>query len=142
MNDIDVAKNELKKCSKGEGYISAVCLVVLNYIENLEKSIKEKQTHLENLQKVNEELEKRIAIMSEGGWHFSGTPEIPEDEIYSYVLVWTGDKTVFPLVYHRRCVRGKDVFRYEWLNGDKYGAGKIKAWQYVPKPPKAGEAEC
>ena len=62
MNDIDVAKNELKKCSKGEGYISAVCLVVLNYIENLEKSIEEKQKHLENLQKVNEKLEERIAI--------------------------------------------------------------------------------
>ena len=100
------------------------------------------ETHelLKAVDKLIEEQEERIAIMEEGGWHFSGTPELPGDALYVYVIVWTGYGRTYPLVYCKRNVRGKYVFRYEWINGDIYRGGEITAWKYFPEPPKDGEA--
>ena len=157
MNDIDVAKNELKKRSQGGGYFSAVCLVVLNYIENLEKSIEEKQRHLENLQKVNEELEERIAIMSEADndWHFFNfRPMTDEEKVFFDLADYEGEDAQML----ENCPPdgeevilwtpwGMSIDTYHWdIDGAYFDEHeeieKGWAWKYLPKqpePPKEGD---
>lgn len=58
--DIKVIKTELRKRSQGDNFFGDVCHSAIGYIKSLESAITEKQKHLENLQKVNEELEERL----------------------------------------------------------------------------------
>lgn len=85
-----------------------------------------------------EDLEKKVEDQEE--WHFSGKPEIPEGSIWVIVIV-CADNQIYPLKYRRVTVRGKEQYRYEWMFGNIYGNDdRIKAWRYLPKPPKEGEA--
>lgn len=140
MADIEVAKNELKKRSQGVGYFSAVCLVVLKYIENLEKSIEEKQKHLENLEKVNEELEERIDIMSEGGW-IPVEKRLPDKDDprgclvvvhYDDPFVGEGDTVYSEIV-------GYSADSGDWVTIEGIALfDEVTHWQYAPEPPKEG----
>lgn len=96
----------------------------------------------ENAINMLNEQEKLAAIMSGGseGWHFSGKPEIPKGGIGVTVIVCADDQ-VYPLKYRKVTIRGKEQCRYEWMFGNIYGRDDtIKAWRYLPQPPKEGEA--
>lgn len=125
-------------------------------IEGLEDRIAEKQKHLENLQKVNEDLEERIAIMSKGGWcpdwhFFTFRPATDEEKEY-YGMEDYDDATML-----ENCPDdgeevilltpwGMSIDTYHWdIDGSYFDEHddieKGWAWTATPKPPKKGEAE-
>lgn len=114
-------------------------------IEQQENDIKEKQKHLENLQKVNEDMEERIAIMTEYGLWIpveERLPEIKEGNEYfgTRCIVCNEYKQVFPLRYCLHNVRGREVHR--WIYEDlRLYYGEVAYWMPLPEPPKEGEAE-
>ena len=116
----------------------------LQIINDQENMLDEKQKHLENLQKVNEDLEERIAIMEEGtenGWIpvTLGLPETNDSYFGRPIIVCDERQQVFPLRYVRRNIRGKTVERWQEEDGRIYGRMNIIAWQYMPKPLKVGD---
>lgn len=137
MNDIEIVKRELKKRSQGDGFFGEVCHIAIGYIDNLENTIKEKQKHLENLQKVNEELEERIAIMKK-----SSENRLNHHEVACIIADLFSDSCACNF-------NGND----EWLpqhcdfaNTCCPNPGGVACWeQYLKhmdkKPPKVGETE-
>ena len=126
--------------------IDQVMKDALQIITDQETLLDEKQKHLENLQKVNEDLEERIAIMEEGtdnGWipvTLGLLPE-PNDSYFGrHIIVCDERQHVFPLRYVRRNIRGKTVERWQENDGRIYYGANIIAWQYLPEPLKVGEA--
>lgn len=150
MNDIEIVKRELKKRSQGDSFFSEVCHIAIGYIDNLENTIKEKQKHLENLEKVNEELEERIAIMSEGGW-IPVKKQLPEKK--ETVLLADKYEICFGYLTDYEDFRAVD----DCLTEDnrparqKYPCSCYEYWMHLPElpkgwalddePPKDGEAE-
>ena len=88
----------------------------------------EAKKHLENLQKVNEDLEKRIAIMSEGGWHDAEKDQPKETDCYIVRI----DYGVGQMTTMREYVSSEG----KWLKSIEE---KITHWMPMPKPPKEGE---
>lgn len=103
-------------------------------IEGLEDRIAEKQEHLENLQKVNEDLEERIAIMTEGGW-VSVNDAMPDD--YREVWVYTKGHIV-----DFGCHQNDYWLLNSFPSPENDRNVFVTHWQYkmIPKPPKEGEA--
>lgn len=110
-------------------------------LEAAKEVITEQAAEAERLEKEVGALSERVAIMQEGrdGWHFSGTPEIPAARNQVTVIVWTGSGNPYPLIYCKHKVRGKDVYRFEFMNGSICRTLHIKAWRYMPKPPEGVE---
>lgn len=150
-------KKGLECCSTGECKIECPYLGsgdcdknlatdALQIITEQENMLDEKQKHLENLQKVNEDIEERIAIMEEGtdnGWIpvTLGLPETNDSYFGRHIIVCDERKQVFPLRYVRRNIRGKTVERWQEEDGRIYGRNNIIAWQYMPEPLKEGEPD-
>lgn len=87
----------------------------------------EAKKHLENLQKVNEDLEERIAIMEEGGWHpVSERPKKTDDYIVRI------DCGVVQITSMRNYIASLN----KWVGEDR-----ITHWMPLPEPPKEGEQE-
>lgn len=110
-------------------------------LEAAKEAIKDQTAEIERLNGQIEALSERVEIMQEGadGWHFSGTPEIPKGHIGIIVIVWTGSGNPYPLIYCKHKVRGKEVYRFEFMNGSICHTLYIKAWRYMPKPPEGVE---
>lgn len=119
-------------------------------IKKLNKAIEEKQTHLENLQKVNEELEKRIAIMSDDGWHNAQTDPPKKNGRY---FIYDKIRNVYPLEYevdHEPDDRWGFWEEY-WKDGTLEYEGRwttihrdadVLYWMQIPEPPKDSEQEA
>ena len=93
-----------------------------------------------------EDQEERIAIMSEGGWHKTAEekPKLKTDFPFESITVICADKDskherAYPLQWCRRKVRGKIVYRWEYMY-DNICYNEPYYWQYLPEPPKEGEA--
>lgn len=104
-------------------------------IDGLEDRIAEKQKHIENLQKVNEDLEERIAIMSEHGLWTPVEKQLPEEGkfVLVYGELYPNEREGCKVAVSRRI-----DFNY-WI-----GLGrerKVTHWMPTPEPPKEGEAE-
>lgn len=97
----------------------------LQIITEQETMLEEKQKHLENLQKVNEDLEERIAIMSEGGWHDAEKDQPKETDCYIVRI----DYGVGQMTTMREYVSSEG----KWLKSIEE---KITHWMPLPKPPK------
>ena len=153
MNDIEIVKRELKKRSQGQNFFGEVCHIAIGYIDNLENTIKEKQTHLENLQAVNEELEKRIAIMSEGGWN-PVDKKLPTE--YGKYWVYTKSGKIFQTEFRPDEEYKEEPF-YQWgwkepeapegwvsfyFDDGEHYVDEITHWMYCFEPPKEGEQEA
>ena len=107
----------------------------------------EQRKRIENMEKVIEDLEKRIAIISEGGWHKTAEekPKLKTDFPFESITVICADKDskherTYPLKWCRRKVRGNIVYRWEFMY-DNICYNEPYYWQYLPEPPKEGEAE-
>ena len=102
------------------------------------------ETHelLKAVDKLIEEQEERIDIMSEGGWIPIALkpPKADRNKEPSIVsVIATTGRSVFPVYWCGRIIRGKWVERWETSNG-LYWGDEIIAWMPIPKPPKRGEA--
>lgn len=111
-------------------------------IEGLEDRIAEKQEHLENLQKVNEDLEERIAIMTEHGLWISVDERLPDAGKACYVAFYYQDEYAGEgyAVNQGFVALSKDG---EWIYTDgNVFFEEITHWQYanIPEPPKEGDA--
>lgn len=89
---------------------------------------------IETQEKIIEDQEERIAIMTEGGWH-DASKRPPKEGRY---LVWglhefTPDHCDMPNAYWQTRIA-------QWLNITGWDT-KVKYWQELPEPPKEGEAE-
>ena len=101
---------------------------------------------IETQEKIIEDQEERIAIMSEGGWHKTAEekPKLKTDFPFESITVICADKDskherAYPLQWCRRKVRGKIVYRWEYMY-DNICYNEPYYWQYLPEPPKEGEA--
>ena len=129
MDDVKTLKSKLKDISLDYTFDERYTVSdALDYIEQLEKSIEEKKKHLENLQKVNEDLEERIAIMSEGGWHDAEKDPPKETDCYIVRI----DYGVGQMTTMREYISSEG----KWLMSREE---KITHWMPMPKPPKEGE---
>ena len=149
-NNVKYDENGITKAAK------AFIDLLADSLEELETAIEEKQKHLENLQKVNEDLEERVAIMSEGGyvpdWHFfKFRPATDEEKEYykEYGKYNEGDSEELQMLENVPG-DGEEVFLWNGygFTVDTYddgifdGVGEIEegmAWMYLPEPPKEGE---
>lgn len=105
----------------------------LQVITEQETLLDEKQKHLENLQKVNEDLEERIAIMSESGLFPVSKKKPPYDKD---VLLYLKSGEYF--VGHRENHWGQDVYCDGELGG---GYVYPTHWMYLPKKLKEGDQD-
>lgn len=157
-----MATNELIERLRSKRPIDLETLSILleeaaDCIEGLEDRIAEKQKHLENLQKVNEDLEKRIATMSEGGyvpgWHFFKIRPATDEEKESYKVIYgeynEGDAEELQMLENVPG-DGEDVFLWNGygFSVDTYDDGMLEregeieegmAWAYLPEQPKGSE---
>ena len=112
-------------------------------IKKLNKAIEEKQKHLENLQAVNEELEKRIAIMSEGKEWVSVEDHMPDEGRGCFVVIHYDH----PYAGEGDVVYGQ-IIGYssgDWVDDEgEIFMQDVTHWQYanIPEPPKEGEQEA
>ena len=100
---------------------------------------------IDTQERIIEEQEERIAIMSEGGWHKTAEekPKLKTDFPFESITVICADKDnkyerTYPLKWCRRKVRGKIVYRWEYMY-DNICYSEPDYWQYFPEPPKEGE---
>lgn len=102
----------------------------------------DKYTHelLKAVDKLIEEQEERIAIMSEGGWHkiTESTDSLPKETDSVDVWVYGEDENGNPIVF--RAIYSRWHF-YD-VSGRLVKECKITHWMYnkEPEPPKDGEA--
>ena len=99
---------------------------------------------IETQERIIEDQEERIAIMSEGGWIpvEERLPEIKEGKEYfgTECIVCDKWKQVFVLRYCKHIVRGKEIYR--WMRYDmSIYYGEVVYWMPFPEPPKEGGAE-
>ena len=99
------------------------------------------ETHelLKAVDKLIEEQEERIAIMSEGGWHkiTESTESLPKEtnsvDVWAYGEDENGNPIVFRAIYSR--------WHFYDVSGRLVKECKITHWMYnkEPEPPKEGE---
>lgn len=85
----------------------------------------EAKKRIENMEKVNEDLEERIAIMSEGGWHDAEKDSPKETDCYIVRI----DYGIGQMTTMRQYVSSEG----KWLMSIEE---KITHWMPMPKPPK------
>ena len=83
----------------------------------------------EEVLKLIEEQEERIAIMSEGGLWIPVTDRLPQDD--EDVLVWVNG------THRDMAYRDEGV----WYDEEHNHLKNITHWMPLPEPPKEGEAE-
>ena len=128
------------QCEEGE--FTIIKSDALEVIENLEKALAEKQQYLENLQKVNEDLEERIAIMQEGGW--IPVSERKPNSCGVYIVArWFIDGCRREILTDACYFDGSNTWHDDTrVNHSRpYLTDKIVAWMSLPEPPKEGVQE-
>lgn len=99
-------------------------------IEQLSVEIEEKQQHLDKLQKDNKDLEERVAIMSNGGWHDAKKDSPKETDCYIVRI----DYGVGQMTTMREYINSEG----KWLKSIEE---KITHWMQLPEPPEEGGQE-
>lgn len=95
---------------------------------------------IQQLEKENAELKLRLGAVI-GSWVAVSErlPEIPKDapsyaQHVKVIACWGNRiENVAQMDYCRRTVRGKEVYRFEWMG--KISPWKVDYWMEFPKPP-------
>jgi len=141
LESIKVLFDTKAKQSENAGYWKEFAGIIADAIS----TITEKTQRIENMETMIEDMEERIAIMSEHGLWIpveERLPKIKERKEYfgTKCIVCDERKQVFTLRYCKRIVRKKEVYR--WMRDDmSIYHGEVVYWMPLPEPPKEGETE-
>ena len=140
LESIKVLFDTKAKQSENAGYWKDFAGIIADAIS----TITEKTQRIENMETMIEDMEERIAIMTEGGW-ISVEERLPDAGKACYVAYY---------YHHPYAGEGYAVYQgFAGLSGDGAWvdtngveispyAGDVTHWQYanIPEPPKEGEA--
>lgn len=120
-----------------DGNLMILAGMIMGFVNQMPEAeaFTEKKKRLENLEKVNAELEKRIAELENGRWRDVKTD--PPKEYCDCIVVANGESEL------ARC--GFDMFGVlHFDTPDVYESEEIKGvthWMPIPEPPKGAESD-
>lgn len=124
LESIKVLFDTKAKQSENAGYWKDFAGIIADAIS----TITEKTQRIENMETMIEDMEERIAIMSEGGWHKA--TELPKETDDYIVTIIEMERWKSVTTRNYRISFGWGLFSNE----------KLVCWMPFPKPPKEGEA--
>ena len=130
LESIKVLFDTKAKQSENAGYWKDFAGIIADAIE----TITEKATRIENMEAVIDDLEERVAIMSEGGWHDVKT-DLPKWDCGC--IVCADGESQFACARFDK--EGMLVF-YDPDIYESYVIQGVTHWMPLPEPPKEGEA--
>ena len=125
LESIKVLFDTKAKQSENAGYWKDFAGIIADAIS----TITEKTQRIENMETMIEDMEERIAIMTEQGLWIPVTDRLPQDD--EDVLVWVNG------THRDMAYRDEGV----WYDEEHNHLNNITHWMPLPEPPKEGEAE-
>ena len=124
LESIKVLFDTKAKQSENAGYWKDFAGIIADAIS----TITEKTQRIENMETMIEDMEERIAIMTEHGLWIPVTDRLPQDD--EDVLVWVNG------THRDMAYRDEGV----WYDEEHNHLKNITHWMPLPEPPKEGEA--
>ena len=78
-------------------------------------------------------LDRQHTLATQKGWHFPSKGDFPKEN--KRLLLYTNE--IFTGTYHYCPIDGRpDIEPHNWWSDDGLYLARVKAWQYLPEPPK------